>query len=384
MPKKGFLLKDVPPILVSAKDKPGWALCVGAGTSIPIFPDWYSLAEQLANQLIPDKPFDLLTIKKSGFSPDAIIQMVKNLSNLSDIEFAHRMSDVLYSKLKSKIPEKFWPDVCEVLGANIFSNCTVSKWRAFSLYRDTVFNTTSAYKIAPIILEAIRKDNRPQCILSFNAEPLLYAILNSFLMDGCNQVPKKLFSKVISSVSNYGLETIPYVFCHGLLPVTNNPHKFSTSVDKLVFLEEEYLRIANNSFSWQATMFLDACVSQHIVFIGTSLSDPNMRRWLSWTHANRLDEMKKNGIDIKDSTQHYWIRTIPDNRKMMPWIESAVSHLGVRIVWIECWDQVDSALGKMLGLFKEKPTPKKKIRRHKATKKSAEERKDVRKIKMKS
>lgn len=361
MPKKGFSQKNVPPILVSANDKPGWSICVGAGISIPVFPDWYSLAEQLANQLVPDKPFNISTIKENGFSPDAIIQMVKNLSDLNDVEFAHRMSDVLYFPLKSKIPEEVWPDICEVLGANNISNCPISKWKVFSAYRDLVLNTTSAYRIAPIILEAIQQGNRPQCILSFNAEPLLFTILNSLLIDGSNRVPKKLFSKVISSVSNYGSETIPYVFCHGLLPTTDKPHKFSTSVDKLVFLEEEYLHIANTSFSWQATMFLNACISQHIVFIGTSLSDPNMRRWLSWTHANRLDEMQKNGIDIKDSTQHYWIRVAPSDRKMIPWIESAVSHLGIRIVWIDCWDQVSLVLRKMLGLTEEKVGREKNI-----------------------
>ena len=162
---------------------------------------------------------------------------------------------------------------------------------------------------------------------------------------------------MISSISGGGLGTIPYVFCHGLLPVTTNPHKFSTSIDKLVFLEEEYLHLANNSFSWQSTTFINTCISQHIVFVGTSLTDPNMRRWLSWTHANRLDEMRQNGIDIKDSTQHYWIRTIPNDKNTMPWIEAAVSHLGVRIVWIDNWSQVGLALNKMLGISKKNPPP---------------------------
>ena len=82
-----------------------------------------------------------------------------------------------------------------------------------------------------------------------------------------------------------------------------------------------------------------------------------MRRWLSWTHANRLDEMRQNGIDIKDSTQHYWIRTIPNDKNTMPWIEAAVSHLGVRIVWIDNWSQVGLALNKMLGISKKNPPP---------------------------
>lgn len=311
----------------------------------------------MAEQLVPEKPFNVKGLKNFGFSPDAMIQMVKNSTGLNDLDFAMQMSNILYHKLQSQIPTKDWNDIVDVLGANNLSNCSIKKWQTFSAYRDTVLKETSAYQLAPIIIEAIKQHNGPQCILSFNAEPLLFAMLNSLLVDGRKQLPKKVFSKVINSVSNYGLGTIPYVFCHGLLPITTNPHKFSTSIDKLVFLEEEYLHLANNSFSWQSTTFLNTCISRHIVFIGTSLTDPNMRRWLSWTHANRLDEMRQNGLDIKDSTQHYWIRTIPADKNIMPWVESAVSHLGVRIVWIDNWSQVGLALNKMLGMDSKTPAP---------------------------
>lgn len=350
MPKKGLLMDEIPKLLLSANDKPGWTLCIGAGTSMPLFLDWYTLAEDMAIQMVPNKPFNISDIKKCGFSPDAIIQMVKNSVAIDDIDFINQMSAILYKQLKSRVPTDDWASVCKVLGANNISNCAISDWKIFSKYRDTVLNTTSAYQIAPIILEAVKQGNGPQSILSFNAEPLLFSMLNSFLVDEHKQIPKKLFSKVISSISNQGLGTIPYVFCHGLLPVTDNPHKFSTSIDKLVFLEEEYLHIANNSFSWQSATFLNTCVSQHIVFIGTSLTDPNMRRWLSWTHANRLDEMKQNGLTIANSTQHYWIRTVPDHEDVMLWIEAAVSHLGIRIIWIKGWDQLGLALTKMLGI----------------------------------
>lgn len=357
MPKQGFLLADVPKLFSTANDKPGWALCIGAGTSVPLFPDWYSLGSEMAKQLVPETPFDVEALKKSGFSPDSMIQMVKNATDLNDLEFTMRMSNILYHKLQSKISVEDWNDVVDVLGANNISNCSMKKWRLFSSYRDTVLKETTAYQLAIAIMESIKQHNAPQCILSFNAEPLLFAMLNSLLADGRKQPPKKVFSKVISSISGGGLGTIPYVFCHGLLPITTNPHKFSTSIDKLVFLEEEYLHLANNSFSWQSTTFINTCISQHIVFVGTSLTDPNMRRWLSWTHANRLDEMRQNGIDIKDSTQHYWIRTIPNDKNTMPWIEAVVSHLGVRIVWIDNWSQVGLALNKMLGISKKSPPP---------------------------
>ena len=51
MAKKGFSINNLPNFLAPSADKAGWSLCIGAGTSAPIFPDWYSLAEKLAHNI---------------------------------------------------------------------------------------------------------------------------------------------------------------------------------------------------------------------------------------------------------------------------------------------------------------------------------------------
>lgn len=358
MAKKGLTLDNVSNFIATSVDKPGWSLCIGAGTSTPLFPDWFTLAEKLAHQIVPDDEINIASLKDAGFSPDALIQMVKNRSSLNDREFAMRMSEVLYENFRKQIAPEDWSAVAKVLDSNHMSNFSQKYWKIFSKYRDTVFNCTTACSLAPVILKAIDSDLAPKSILSFNAEPLLLAILNSLILDTKSDVnhpvPPKIFNKVINSVSNHGRKQVPYIFCHGLLPVTETPHSFSTSIDKLVFLEEEYLQIANNSFSWQANTFLNACATQNIIFIGTSLTDPNMRRWLSWVHTNRINEMRYNGVNVSSSTQHYWIRKIPDDKTTMPWIESIVDHLGIRIIWINEWSQCALALEKLLGIAPKK------------------------------
>ena len=213
---------------------------------------------------------------------------------------------------------------------------------------------TTSYALANVINKTIEQGIPPKAILSFNAEPLLLVILNSILIDNnslnYHQCPKKIFAKVINSLTSIGPQHIPYIFCHGLLPVKDSTHSFSTSVDKLVFLEEEYIQLSNSAFSWQAATFLNICLSQHIIFIGTSLTDANMRRWLSWVNSNRLNELRQNGVNTNVSTQHYWIRTTPHDKTAVPWIEATVSHLGIRIIWIDSWDKVDTALEKILGI----------------------------------
>ena len=91
-------------------------------------------------------------------------------------------------------------------------------------------------------------------------------------------------------------------------------------------------------------------MSQRVIFVGVSLTDPNMRKWLSWIHQNRLAEYNELGVTVKDSTQHYWIKTLPKTKEEEIWFESVVAHLGVRIIWINNWDEAGTALLKMLGL----------------------------------
>ena len=357
MAKKGFTLDNIPNIISSTHTtgKNGWALCIGAGASLPLFPDWYTLAAKLANEFCEYGNVKQKDMHQLEFSPDALIQMVKNTTTISDHEFSMKMSRILYETLKKQIEPNEWDAIVDILESNHFGKCAADRWEIFKKYRETLFVRTSSYGLAKAVLKAIDNNIAPKSILSFNAEPLLLALLNSFIIeyktDEIHTTPKEVFSKVTTSLSNQNDNRIPYVFCHGLLPVSENANIFSCSIDKLVFLEEEYLQLANTSFSWQANAFLSTCLSQHVIFVGTSLTDQNMRRWLSWIQSNRITEMKQYGLCVEDSTQHYWIRKIPDDPQHIPWIEAAVAHLGIRLIWLNEWSEVSIALEKLLGLY---------------------------------
>jgi hypothetical protein len=120
-------------------------------------------------------------------------------------------------------------------------------------------------------------------------------------------------------------------------------------VDKLVFQEAAYLQLANASFSWQAASFLRAAAGNSLVFVGLSLADPNMRRWLSWVHANRLAELNEMGSVASASTVHYWIARKPVDEATERWMESLVSHLGVRLIWVRDYAEIPSTLELMIN-----------------------------------
>lgn len=96
----------------------------------------------------------------------------------------------------------------------------------------------------------------------------------------------------------------------------------------LVFSESSYLDLANASYSWQAATVIDVCSSSSTVFVGLSMTDPNIRTWLAWLHAARVDELASRGVaSAGPSTSHYWLRPHAPSAAEDRWIESSVSHL---------------------------------------------------------
>ena len=163
-------------------------------------------------------------------------------------------------------------------------------WNHFLEFSQNHAQTTTAFQIAEIINDSLATNAEPSAILSFNAEPLLLSLLNALQWNRANKLNstftkgqlKVNFDRITRSISTRSVNRIPYIFCHGLLPLPDVKSKdVNFSSDKLVFSENEYLQLANNSFSWQSSMFVDIASTRKMVFIGVSLTDPNMRRWLS-------------------------------------------------------------------------------------------------------
>ena len=68
------------------------------------------------------------------------------------------------------------------------------------------------------------------------------------------------------------------------------------------------------------------------------------------TPKRKMAEFKENGLDCKDATEHFWIRKKPNTIQEKIWLEESVAHLGVRLVWIDEWNQTGKVLKRMLGL----------------------------------
>ena len=127
--------------------------------------------------------------------------------------------------------------------------------------------------------------------------------------------------------------------------------RWMNASDKLVFLENEYLQLANNAFSWQAITFYNILSTNTVFFIGLSFRDANIRRWLAWLHKARIDAIKQYG-GTHESTAHYWIEKTPDSLYLKNWYEASVAHLGIRLIWIEDWKDTTAVIRRSVEKLK--------------------------------
>jgi hypothetical protein len=336
-----------------AKNK-GWALCIGAGTSLPAFPNWQNLVINLIKKDSYLKDLKSIPEIISSFNLDALIQASSRIFGIDENKFTQILSSELYSNIKSKTTKEEWVSVCKIFTSINANKTKDPDWENFINVRERLFKSTTSYALAKIIIDSYEKNIAPDAILSFNAESLLYSLINSFEREPYIGKVKKtgevkdLVDLITVSISSKCKGRIPYYFCHGALLSELTPRKDLrlSSTSKLVFSESSYLQIANSSFSWQSINFLNICSNFSVIFVGVSLTDPNMRKWLTWIQNER-------NIDIQiniNSTQHFWITKKSKFEDTMRWTEASVYHLGVRVIWINDWGETESVLRKLIGL----------------------------------
>lgn len=139
---------------------------------------------------------------------------------------------------------------------------------------------------------------------------------------------------------------------HGYLP-----SDYSKKADEpnLIFSEEDYHRVYRDAYSWSSLVQLNALRENTCLFIGCSLSDPNLRRLLDVTV--RGDEiprhyaiLKKNKILKKNNFQDANEKIIEIYQKIDDNIQTAYyQRLGLNIIWIDNFEEVPAILKSFLS-----------------------------------
>jgi len=339
-----------------------WTLCVGAGLSRGVAPTWFDLTLRIVNQVFRStytaKDFDKI-VAESGWSLDAWIQAAANeyrVQGKADDEFTDLLESVLYSDLRnvaSGLPLERY--LVQVLN----DPKTAPRARVLEIceFLETNFKGASVLGVARLLITAAQSRMAPYSVITFNADTLLETIIDLFLRrdhylgPGPHSHPV-YFYKPIHRPQDISSDKTFIYHCHGtIMPrVERESAPVFDGRDRLVFLEQEYLRIAATSASWPETLFQFHSQTTRMLFVGLSMSDANIRRWMASTNDTVARDYELLGHGRRVNPQHLWFTRKPSDPAMERLRLVSLLHLGIRPAWLEDWSQIAYALANVLGL----------------------------------
>lgn len=332
-----------------------WTLCVGAGISRSIAPDWGDLAYEVVLESIDSDlsrvDFDTL-VKDSGWSLDSWIQAAAN-KHIADGKSAASFKSLIESKLYSKIRTAahglgIERHLTKVL--NFPKNEPRERVIEVCDLIEQSFPNSSLVQIGQALIQAAKSGRGPSSILTFNADTFLETYIDltlrrdHYLGPGPYGHPKYYFMQVTRPSNTQG-DKIPIVHCHGCVAPRWSANKTPRdSRDRLVFLEQEYLAMASASGSWGQISFLHQAQTTKMMFVGMSMSDSNVRRWMS---ASELEHDKDRHIfsyKSRSNPDHIWLKPEPKDEVGRDLFLYALRHLGIRPAWMLSWEHLGNAV----------------------------------------
>jgi len=339
-----------------------WTLCVGAGLSRGIAPTWFDLTLRIINEVFSAsysaEQFDKL-VADTGWSLDAWIQAGANdykLRGKTDEEFTDLIESILYADLRkaaSGLPLERY--LIQVLN----DARTTPRARVLEVceFLESRFSQASVLGVARFLIAAAKAGKAPYSVITFNADTLLETLIDLLLRRDHYLGPgpyghPDYFYKPVRRPQDISSEKTFVFHCHGtIMPRSANANEGpSDGRDRLVFLEREYLRIASTSASWPETLFQFHSQTTRMLFVGLSMSDANIRRWMSSANDSVARDYELLGKGQRVNPQHLWFTRKPMDESLARLRLVSLLHLGIRPAWIDDWPQIEHALSNVLGL----------------------------------
>ena len=142
---------------------------------------------------------------------------------------------------------------------------------------------------------------------------------------------------------------------HGFLPQEKANYDNLTK-SLLVFSEEGYHKLMLEPYSWANISQLNYMINNTCLFIGLSMTDPNMRRLLEIAAQKRIDNdgdcqhyaiMLRFGL--KESEGVDSIKSFERVNETLQ--ESFFKELGVNVIWIDRFDEIPDLLKQIKGNY---------------------------------
>lgn len=279
----------------------GLTLFCGAGTSYDAgIPTWDKLLENLFEEMLnsmkggdTNLPYDLSTVEASGITKKtSALIIAKYIKNNLKGEFEETLRKALY---------KDNPSTCNVI--------------------DSI-----------IELARPRRDRKSiDSIITFNFDSLFEEQLSQTSI-----AHKAIHSESIKCSPN----ELPVYHVHGFLPRV----KDGEIKGGIVFSEDGYHSQFIDPYSWSNIIQIQKLTQNTCLFIGISLTDPNMRRLLDVAWRKTSD----------DTPSHFIIKKKPitentDAKKFIMYLdEQDANELGLNVIWVNDYKEIPTLLNSFL------------------------------------
>lgn len=332
-----------------------WTLCIGAGVSKGIVPDWQDLAHHVVNSAyklsISQDDFKKI-VADSGWSLDSWIQAAAN-KFLADGRNSDDFKSLIESQIYSIIRQKsIGMGLSRYLIQVLSDPHSAPRDRVIEIcdFLENTFPGSSLFQAGMALIKCERSGTAPKAVLTFNADTLLETYISlklrreHYLGPGPYGHPEFPYVQATRPAIKSG-NNIPIIHCHGAIaPKEKTVPRHRDSRDRLVFLEQEYLDMAASRAAWGESQFLFHAHSSKMVFLGLSMADSNIRKWMNSINTEKSRDLQLFGYNETPNPSHIWIKPYPASSEMRQIYLLSLLHLGVRPGWISSWSQVEAAL----------------------------------------
>lgn len=341
-----------------------WTLCLGAGICAGILPNWMELTRNVTNEVFGYtwdwKEFKVKT-DEVGFSLDSWLQSALNrtIQNGKTIDdFNLILEKHLYEKLIQKA-ESY--GLGEAISVMIHNPHWIKKNELLGIveFFEKEFPNSTLLQLKNVLLDKDEKLSRPESIITFNADPILhslmviFAVYDNYQSTGDYKYPIEDYVRVTRPFET-GKDKIPILHLHGAIypSIPQNRKLKNDARDNLIFSESSYTKAAGIMSGWAQNVFSYKSTNNRMVFLGLSMSDPNIRKWLNWSADNTNSQLEIFTGYTNNVIKHLWIKPKPKDIELEDFFNSSLIHLSTKPAYMDSWDDVEIGLLNLMGKTK--------------------------------
>jgi SIR2-like domain len=314
--------------LIIATTGGGITLVVGAGVSTPRgIPNWDSLARSVWNEVFGEKP-----------SPWAVLEGVRSAQQLP--QFLPIVFELAYRELEE---EKF----IQVLRQKLYANVTHPLEES-----GFIRSKESLAVIARTIKQERRREGRRRItgVITLNADDLIEQavckVAGTTSVSSQDQVVVTIARSTHQMLARLRRNPIPIYHIHGFLPSGLLQMRSGHYEHMMVFTDSQYWLTSTSGFSLPNRVMASALLEGRCVFIGLSMTDINLLRWLALRSLERDRDLSETVRHLERPTRvkstmdlqfnrHFWIR--PRSDDPTGFLSEFLGLRGVESVEIDQW-----------------------------------------------